>query len=304
MISEITRSLLLVSLLSSTLVPAMAQEVKRSDTIASLADKSVELRPGKTILNSSEMARDNYRGFLDLVSADPELRAEAMRRLADLELEASEAEQLVENAGAVEFESYDNAVGLFHALLESYPDYGRNDAVLYQLARAYEIAGRTDDALRVLNDLVDQYPQTPVIDEVQFRRGEMLFLRKEYNQAEIAYQQVVATGEKSKFYEQSLYKLGWSQFKLAWHEDSLDPFFTLLDRKLSGLEFQEGDNRLEGLSRANRELVEDTFRVLSISLSWKKERRFPDVSGNFSIWMARKASTIFSTAAAIPITAM
>ena len=259
---------LVVFLWASGLVPASAQEVERKDTIASLEDKSVELRPGKMILNSSEMARDNYRGFLDLVSADPELRAEAMRRLGDLELEATEAEQLAANTGAVEFEAYDNAVGLFHALLESYPEYGRNDAVLYQLARAYEIAGKTDDALRVLNDLVDRYPQTPVIDEVQFRRGEMLFLRKEYNQAEIAYQQVVRAGEESKFYEQSLYKLGWSQFKLAWHEDSLEPFFTLLDLKLSGLALQEGDNRLEGLSRADRELVEDTFRVLSVSFSY------------------------------------
>jgi TolA-binding protein len=205
---------------------------------------------------------------LNLVSNDPELRAEAMRRLGDLELEATEAEQLAENAGAMEFDAYDNAVGLFHALLESYPDYGRNDSVLYQLARAYEIAGKTDDALRVLNDLITQYPDTPLVDEVQFRRGEMLFLRRDYNEAEAAYSSVVEYGDASRFYEQSLYKLGWSQFKLAWHEDSLEPFFSLLDRKIAGVELKEGENRLEELSRANRELVEDTFRVLSISFSY------------------------------------
>ena len=268
MIAGKTTNLALLIVLSSTLMPASAQESTPGGTIASLEDRSVELRPGKTIANSSELARDNYRGFLDLVSADPQLRAEAMRRLGDLELEATEAQQLAANAGSVEFDAYDNAVGLFHALLETYPDYHRNDAVLYQLARAYEVAGRTDDALRVLDDLVDQYPQTPVIEEVQFRRGEMLFLRKQYNLAEIAYQQVVAAGEESKFFEQSLYKLGWSQFKLAWHEDSLDPFFTLLDRKLAGMELREGANRLDALSRADRELVEDTFRVLSISFSY------------------------------------
>ena len=181
--------------------------------------------PGKIIVDSSDKARDNYRAFLDLVSNDPELRAEAMRRLGDLELEATEADQLAENVGAVEFDAYDNAVGLFHALLESYPDYGRNDSVLYQLARAYEVAGNTDEALRVLNELVADYPDTPLIDEVQFRRGEMLFLRKDYNEAEAAYSSVVDYGESSRFYEQSLYKLGWSQFKLAWHEDSLHAVF-------------------------------------------------------------------------------
>jgi TolA-binding protein len=268
MISRSPFALVCIASLMAVATPALADKVKERDTIASLEDSDVEVRPGSIIVDSSNKARDNYREFLDLVSDDPALQAEAMRRLADLELEATEAEQLAENAGAIEFDAYDGAVGLFHALLEKYPDYGRNDSVLYQLARAYEIAGKTDDALRVLNDLVARYPDTPIIDEVQFRRGEMLFLRKDYNEAEAAYSSVVEFGEESRFYEQSLYKLGWSQFKLAWHEDSLGPFFGLLDRKIAGLELKDGENRFEDLSRADRELVEDTFRVLSISFSY------------------------------------
>ncbi|MDX1508595.1 MAG: tetratricopeptide repeat protein, partial [Woeseiaceae bacterium] len=157
---------------------------------------------------------------------------------------------------------------LYQQLLEAYPDYRRNDTVLYQLARGYEIGGKTDEALEVLNTLVDRYPDTPLIDEVQFRRGEMLFLRKNYNDAEVAYQAVRTFGPESRFYEQSLYKLGWAQFKLAWHEDSLHPFFELLDRKIGDIELQDGDDQLAGLSRAEQELVEDTFRVLSISFSY------------------------------------
>jgi len=267
MISRIT-SLLLAAGVLACVTPALADEVKKRDTIASLESKTIEVRPGRRIFDSSNKARDNYRAFLDLVSDDPALSADAMRRLGDLELEAIEAEQLAQNIGAVEFEAYDNAVGLFHALLESYPDYERNDSVLYQLARAYEIAGKTDDSLRVLNDLAARYPETPLMDEVQFRRGEMLFLRKEYNFAEVAYSYVVDYGEGSRFYEQSLYKLGWAQFKLAWHEESLSPFFTLLDRKIAGVELKDGDDRFDNLSRADRELVEDTFRVLSISFSY------------------------------------
>jgi TolA-binding protein len=62
--------------------------------------------------------------------------------------------------------------------------------------------------------------------------------------------------------------LGWTQFKLAKHDPSLTPFFDLLDRKVTGIDVKEGDSRLEDLSRAERELVEDTFRVLSISFSY------------------------------------
>ncbi len=242
--------------------------VKERDTIKSLEKKTVELRPGKTIAHSFDLARENYRAFLDLVSDDPELRAEAMRRLGDLELEATEAEQLTSNIDSLDNTGYDNAVTLYQRLLEAYPHYRRNDTVLYQLGRAYETGGRTDDALRVLDELVARYPDTPIIDEVEFRRGEMLFLRKQYDQAETAYQVVMHYGDTSRYYEQSLYKLGWSQFKLAWHDDSLDSFFELVDRKIGNIELKDGDERLDNLSRAERELVEDTFRVLSISFSY------------------------------------
>lgn len=249
-------------------LPFNAVNAADEDTIKSLEKKKVNIRPGKVILGSSSLARDNYRAFLDLVSDDPELRAEAMRRLGDLELEATEAQQLVENIDALDETEYNNAVGLYQQLLEAYPDYRRNDTVLYQLARAYEMGGRTEEALSVLDNIVQRFPETSLIDEAQFRRGEMLFIRKRYNEAEAAYQVVVQYGDTSRYYEQSLYKLGWSQFKLAWHEESLSPFFGLLDRKVGNIEIGEGEKRLQTLKRAERELVEDTFRVLSLSFSY------------------------------------
>ena len=248
------------------LAVAVHADAKEDGSIKSLENKTVEVRPGRAIVQSLGLARENYRQFLDLVSDDPELRAEAMRRLGDLELEATEMQQLTQNVD--ELGGYNNAADLFQQLLEAYPDYRRNDTVLYQLARAYEIGGKNDEALVVLDEAVARYPDTPLIDEIQFRRGEMLFLRKRYNEAEAAYQVVIEYGDTSRFYEQSLYKLGWSQFKLAWHEDSLDVFFELLDRKIGDTDFNAARNQFAELSRANQELVGDTLRVLSVSFSY------------------------------------
>ena len=256
-----------VVLCAGVLSAAYAHADERK-TIKSLEERTYEVKPGRLIVNSTDRARDSYKAFLDLVSDDPELRAEAMRRLADLELDATESQQLAEDMADAGAAGYANAVALFSELLESYPDYRRNDKVLYQLARAYETGGEMDDSLRVLNELVAKYPHTDMLHEVQFRRGEMLFLRKRYDEAESAYQDVVEFGEASRFYEQSLYKLGWSQFKLAMHEESLEPFFDLLDRKIGNIELQDGDERLAALGRAERELVEDTFRVLSLNFSY------------------------------------
>lgn len=260
---------------------ALAQ-IKKQETIESLGNKTYEVRPGKLIVNSTDKARDSYKAFLDLVSDDPGLRAEAMRRLGDLELDATESQQLADDLAGLDAAGYENAVTLFSELLEAYPEYRRNDTVLYQLARAYETGGQMEDSLRVLDELVAKYPSTEILHEVQFRRGEMLFLRKEYAGAEEAYRDVVAVGESSRFYEQSLYKLGWAQFKLAMHEESLTPFFDLLDRKIGDIELRDGDDRLTELSRAERELVEDTFRVLSISFSYM------DGADSISDYLARR----------------
>jgi len=264
------RGVLILALLGAALLlaPASRADDKKAETIGQLQGKEVEIRPGKVIVHSKDLARDNYKAFLELAVDDPEQRAEAMRRLGDLELDATEEAQLVENIDEMSNSGYNSAVQMYEQLLEEFPDFRRNDTVMYQLGRAYEIVGRTDESLEVLNKLVVQYPDTPLIDEIQFRRGEMLFLRKKYNEAEIAYSDVVAYGPSSRFYDQSLYKLGWSQFKLAWYEDSLDPFFELLDRKISDMQWRDGEYRLEEMSRADQELVEDTFRVLSIGFSY------------------------------------
>jgi len=109
------------------------------------------------------------------------------------------------------------------ATVSFYPDYEKNDLVLYQLARAYEVAGETELALETLDRLVDEYPDTPHLIEAHFRRGETLFVEQRYAEAEDAYSAVLAHGHEVEFGEQSLYKLGWSLFKQLLHEESLEP---------------------------------------------------------------------------------
>lgn len=252
----------------SWLWPFGGEEPAGEETIGSLESEPLQVEPAGPIAGSNELARENYRRFLELAQDDP-LKVEAMRRLADLELEATEEAEIAAEAEAVERAGYENAIQLYSSLLASYPDYERNDLVLYQLARAYESAGRQEEALAVLDELVQAWPQTEHMHEAQFRRGEMLFVLKRYAEAEAAYRLLAEAGPDSGFYQQALYKLGWSRFKLALHEESLAPFFALLDLKLEpGARDREA--MLEGLARAERELVADTFRVLSISFSYMR----------------------------------
>jgi cellulose synthase operon protein C len=241
---------------------------KNPPTIKDLDAQQVDVNtePPKNVDANKTM--DSYKRFLDLNAGDAALRAEALRRLGDLNLESSESErierELITNEGLRATE----AIHLYSALLKTYPKYERNDSVLYQLARAYELNAQPDKALASLDQLVVSYPNSHYIDETQFRRGELLFSSKAYPKAQAAYEAVIKIGSSSAFYNQSLYKHGWSLFKQGENERSLDSFAGVLDSVLMSKRTPPELIELESLSRPNRELVEDTFRVMSITFSY------------------------------------
>ncbi|MBV9345464.1 MAG: tetratricopeptide repeat protein, partial [Gammaproteobacteria bacterium] len=235
-------------------------------TIGDLTRHKVQVHADTAAPGSSTRAMENYRRFLELQNTDPKLRAEAMRRLGDLNLDAGEMERMEKELTAVDLQGGE-AIKLYSTLLKAYPDYARNDQVLYQLSRAYETTGQPEAALATLDRIVQSYPQSPQLDEVQFRRGELLFSAKRYPEAEHAYAAVIARGAASGFYQQSLYKHGWSLFKQSLTLESLPSFGKVLDRELG----TSGRGvRLESLKRGERELVEDTLRVMSISFSYNE----------------------------------
>jgi cellulose synthase operon protein C len=241
---------------------------KNPPTIKDLDAQQIEVNtdPPKNVDANKTM--ESYRRFLDLNAGDAALRAEALRRLGDLNLESSESErierELITNEGLRATE----AIHLYSALLKTYPKYERNDSVLYQLARAYELNAQPEKALASLDQLVANFPNSRYIDEAQFRRGELLFTDKAYPKAQMAYEAVIKIGSKSGFYNQSLYKHGWALFKQGESERSLQSFAGVLDSVLVSKRNPSELIELETLSRPNRELVEDTFRVMSITFSY------------------------------------
>jgi TolA-binding protein len=255
--------------LALMLVSSVARGASQSPpTIRDLDNQPVTISTDPPQGVNSTQTMDSYRRFLDLNAGDAGLRAEALRRLGDLHLESSESErierELVTNEGLHATE----AITLYSALLKAYPNYERNDAVLYQLARAYELSGQPDKALGGLDRLVANYPNSHYFDEAQFRRGELLFSAKSYPQAQAAYAAVIQSGARSAFYSQSLYKHGWSLFKQGENERSLESFAGVLDAQLVSKKDPNELIEIDSLSRPNRELVDDTFRVMSITFSY------------------------------------
>src|SRR5690606_18055750 len=103
--------------------------------------------------------------------------------LGDLQVEIDEAARA---GGAPTLQGLElrGAIKLYEGLLEAHPDYERNDAVMYQLARAYETHGEPEKALATLNRLVREFPGSEWAAEAHFRRGEILFSSGRYGDAE------------------------------------------------------------------------------------------------------------------------
>ncbi len=237
-------------------------------TIASLKGRreSVEKDPMARV--DPDRAIAAYRAFAKAAPDAPQ-RPEVLRRLGDLEMEKVEA-RIAEGRAAGTKADWQEAVRQYQALLKEHPNATGHDRVLYQLARAHEQGGDLDDALVVLDRLVAQFPSSAHLGEAQFRRGELLFTTRAYAKAEDAYAKVLAQPDAASLHERARSMRGWSQFKQARLDEAIGSFFAVLDAKLGPVD-RDGNAPIAladvlTLSRADRELVEDTFRVMGLAL--------------------------------------
>ena len=241
-------------------------------TLKALAGREVQVAPDTGIAANEDQAISAYEQFLDVAPRAPQ-RAEALRRIGDLEMDRTD-NQVASGQGGLTKDGapdYRAAVARYQDFLKQYPEDPGNDRVLYQLARAQEQCGELEAALKTLDRLVAAYPQTAYREEAHFRRGELLFTTRDYAKAEQAYTTVLASqeggGASSNYQERALYMQGWSLFKQGRLEEGLKSFFGVLDLNAEALAGNGDIDTLGGLSRADRELVEDSFRVASLSLA-------------------------------------
>ncbi|MFT3929975.1 MAG: tetratricopeptide repeat protein [Spongiibacteraceae bacterium] len=236
------------------------KEKNNEPTLASLKAAKLPERNQPLKQVGLQQVADNYRDVLKTTN-DPELRVQVTQRLADLQMMSSEQKQL---AGQQQGHYFDDTIKSYRELLAAHPNRADNDRLLYQLSKAYDLDGRGDESLVVLQQLVREYPKSDYYIEAQFRRGELLFARSKYEEAETAYGEVVKKGRNSSYYQNALYMQGWAQFKRASYEPALVSFTGTLD-----LLWPENKS-IDDLPRAQQGLVNDAMRVMSLIFSYDK----------------------------------
>ncbi len=234
----------------------------RGETIGSVSSKKAKVNEDVPVKSSRTKAISQYR---KIVKENPnDVHPEVLRRLGDLRMEETE-DHLAENIQVPNKSSYAETIKLYEDILAKHTSYEGRDRVLYQISRAYELSGEHEKALKALDQLVYEFPDSTYFAETQFRRAEILFVEKKYAQAEDAYESVIKHGPESRFYIHSLYKHGWSHFKQVDYDYGLPSFNLVLDNLLvNGVEKEQ----IAQLSQPDQELVDDTLRAISLSFAY------------------------------------
>ena len=204
-----------------------------------------------------QKALENYRKLLKL-SPDPDTRAEAMKRIADLQV------QVQDESGTGDVSLLQDSIGIYQKLLQD-PHTKEPDRVQYQLARAYQNIGDTDRAIYTLQQMERDHPSSPLIADAHYRAGELLYGRGRYAEAEQEYHATMSFGPGTPFFVNAQYKYGWALFQQQKYDAAIGTFFAILDRELPAGELSDPDAALKAVPAAKSELAQDSLRVAGLS---------------------------------------
>ena len=250
------RSMLIIMLMLLSGCSTMSGET----TIGKLDGRDTHLTDIPLPQVSHKDVRDEYRSLLEIVE-ESELREQIERRIAGVYMLEGDYRLLVDE-NALEGGFYAPAIESYKEVISNYPGDPDNEESVYQLAKAYDLDGKDSQALETLNIFIDQYPASSHIAEAYFRKGDIHFSNGEYEQAEVAYKSVVSLGIESAFLNNSYYLLGWSHYKQSDYDLGIESFSMVLDRLIPG------DGNIERLGKVERSLVDDTLRIMSLSLAY------------------------------------
>lgn len=239
-------------------------------TLADLPPPKIPDAKSKVAVVDRAKISDSYKKALDSAE-DPVLRQQILARIADFEMSRSEQAQL---AAGDTGRYFDTPIALFRELIAMQEQSGKPvkgvelDQLRYKLAKALSMDGRTDEAAQSLDKLAVTAPSSKYLGETQFRRAEKAFSDGDYAAAEKHYKSV-ADDKSNPLQQNALYMQAWSEFKRGDYELALQSFARVMDQLLAtARKPEEVQQALELLSGAQKNMLEDTLHVMSLSFSY------------------------------------
>ncbi len=129
--------------------------------------------------------------------------------------------------------NYAAPIKYFRKIIDKYRYGPGADAIRYILAYSLYEDGKWNDAAAIYESLLNDFPESSYAMETSFRLAEFYFETGQSGEAIEHYKKILNRSD-STFYDQSLYKLGWTFYKAEEFRNSVDTFMLLLDKNWEG----------------------------------------------------------------------
>lgn len=247
-------------------------------TIADLERQPIKIIENSDIEASHSEVLARYQHYLELQDDDAEMRVRVAHRMAALKLQQQEL-ALNNDAGEVDDKLGEGDLARIHViddyetLLSDYPDRMDNDTVLYQLAKAYNLAGQPMNTIATLKRLTQEYLASPYLLESFFRLGQLYYASNQFEQAAQSYQRLIDIGpSNNEYYISAGYLYGWALFQQSKYEESLLAFTRVLDEEFTTEQAFDAD----GVD--NQDIRDDILRIMAVIFTemsdWDEVNKF------------------------------
>ena len=121
-----------------------------------------------------------------------------------------------------------SALNLYADVIEAYPASELVDDAFYNVGFILEEVGLSDSARVYYSKVITDFPASPLLPDVNMRLGEYYF-NPPVNDlwTAIEYYEKVLKYRSSPRYDEALYRLGWSYYRLSDYPRAI-AYFTLL----------------------------------------------------------------------------
>ncbi len=127
-------------------------------------------------------------------------------------------------------QEYEQAIKVFNRYLNQYPDgIHKKDAIMFKAYAQYEI-GDWLNAYNTMKNFVSLYPQDLKAPDMQYYAGECMFNLKKFDQAIKEYQLTYRRYPKSDLAAAAMYNEGWCYYELQKPEQMIETFKILAQR--------------------------------------------------------------------------
>ncbi|WP_192497307.1 tetratricopeptide repeat protein [Halospina sp. K52047b] len=191
---------------------------------------------------------------------DPLVRVHTLNRIQNLQARFGDPLGLSEKASE---RLHREALDDFETLLAGAK--GEREAeLLYEAARASDIAGQPRRSVGYLERILEQHGNSQFMAEAAFRTGEHRFSQGRYADAAEAFRAAREHGPDDDFRNDSLYMLGWSRFLNDEAMKAAGLFLVFMDR------YHDQGTGFASVSGKDAEQVADAQRVLSLIATYDR----------------------------------